>query len=131
MKKIIRKILKEDRQELFLNNIILLMKDEYPIFKKLKDYGFNLSEDELNYVLSGIFGEPVIKRGKRIYNQNKKQKQIYREYSTGFWEKWTFDKNGNEVYFEDSDGFWEKNVYNKRGNKTYTEDSQGYVEYYI
>ena len=85
MKKIIRKILKEDRQEQFLNKIILLMKDDYPIYKKLDDYGFNLSEEELNYVLSGIFGEPVTKKSKYIYNQN-----------------------GNLMYHEDSDGNWVK-----------------------
>ena len=84
MKKVIRKILREDRVEQFLNKIILLMKDEYPLFKKLDGYGFKLSEEELNYVLSGIFGEPVTKQGFlhgipqhrasatsiQIYNQN-------------------------------------------------------------
>jgi hypothetical protein len=49
MKKIIRKILKEDRREEFLNKIIKVMKNDYPIIKNLKDYGFweQLSKDEL------------------------------------------------------------------------------------
>ncbi len=88
MKNIIRKILKEDRQEQFLNRIILLLKDDFPIYKKLGDYGFNLSEDELNYVLSGIFGEPVTVRYKNyisIYDQN--GNEIYRENSVGNWRK--------------------------------------------
>ena len=63
MKNIIKQILKEDRQQGFLNKVILLMKSDFPLFKNLKDYGFNLSEDELNYVLLKIFGEPVTKSG--------------------------------------------------------------------
>ncbi len=103
MKKIIRKILKEDRQEQFLNKIILLMKDDFPLFKNLKDYGFNLSEEELNYVLSGIFGEPVTRNCISVYNQN--GNEIYRENSVGFWVKRYYNENGNIIYLEDSDGY--------------------------
>ncbi len=67
MKKIIKQILKEDRQELFINKIILLLKDDFPIFKNMESYGFNLSEDELDYVLSGLFGVPVKKNGDVLY----------------------------------------------------------------
>ena len=38
-----------------------------PYLKTLKH--FNLSEDELNYVLSKIFGEPVTKSGEYVYNK--------------------------------------------------------------
>ncbi len=128
MKKIIRRILKEDRQKQFLNKIILLMKDDYPIYKKLDDYGFNLSEEELNYVLSGIFGEPVIKKRQRIYNQN--GNQIYFENSFGYWEKFEYDDNGNEIYYYDSEGYWKKFEYDNNGNVIYSEDSDGdWVKY--
>ncbi len=124
MKKIIRRILKEDIQEQFLNKIILLMKDDYPIYKKLDDYGFNLSDQELIYVLSGIFGEPVIKKRQRIYNQN--GNQIYFENSFRYWVKWGYDENGNIIYYEDSEGYWEKFEYDDNGNKIYSYDSEGY-----
>ena len=152
MKKIIKQILKEDRQEQFLNKIILLMKDDFPIFKNLKDYGFNLSEEELNYVLSGIFGESVRKKGRRynsIYNQNRKKiyhensfgdwvkkeydnngNKIYYEDSYGDWFKYEYDENGNEIYYEDSDGNWEKYEYDEYGNKIYGEDSYGNIKDY-
>ncbi len=128
MKKIIRRILKEDRQKQFLNKIILLMKDDYPIYKKLDDYGFNLSEEELNYVLSGIFGEPVIKKRQRIYNQNRNE--VYFENSFGYWEKFEYDDNGNEIYYYDSEGYWKKFEYDNNGNVIYSEDSDGdWVKY--
>ena len=127
MKKVIRKILKEDRQEQFLNKIILLMKDEYPIFKKLKDYGFydDLSISDLNYVLYGIFGEPVIKSGykiNKIYNKNRNL--LYWEGSGGYWQKREYDENGYQIYYEDSD-VWIKQEYDENGNEIYREDSSG------
>jgi len=53
MKRLIKKILKEDQRQMYLDKIIQVMKNDYPIFKNLIDYGFyeQLSEDELNYVL--------------------------------------------------------------------------------
>ena len=126
MKKIIKKILKEDRQEQFLNKIILLIKDEYPLFKKLKGYGFydDLSEKELDYVLSGIFGEPVIKKRKRIYNQN--ESEVYYEDSRGYWEKYEYNENGKQIYYENYNGMWVKKEYDENGNQIYFEDSDGY-----
>ncbi len=145
MKNIIRKILKEERQEQFFNKIILLMKDDFPLFKNLKDYGFNLSEDELNYVLSGIFGEPVEIGDNSIYNQNGNRiyiensngdwvkrefdengNKIYYENSNGLWRKWEYDENGNMIYYEPSDGDWYKKEYDEYGNKTYYENSDGF-----
>ncbi len=152
MKNIIRKILKEEREEQFLNKIIKVIKNDFPIFKNLKDYGFNLSEEELNYVLSGIFGESVRKKGRRynsIYNQN--GNEIYSEDSNGDWVKreyddygnliyferfndhWVkreYDDNGNEIYYENSDGYWEKSEYDENGNKIYYEDSNGVIRDY-
>ena len=123
MKKIIKKILKEDRQEQFLNKIILLMKDDFPLFKKLDDYGFNLSEKELNYVLSGIFGEPVINKSQKIYNQN--GNVIYFENYDGFWVKIEYDENGNKIYIERTSGYWVKYKYDDIGNQIYYEDYDG------
>ena len=125
MKKIIRRILKEERQEQFLNKIILLLKDDFPIYKKLNDYGFKLSDQELIYVLSGIFGQPVEKRNKSFYNQN--GELVYREYSNGHWVKREYDDNGNEIYYESSNGYWYKYEYDENGNKIYYEDSDGYI----
>ena len=63
MKKIIRKILKEDRRQEYLNKIIKVMKNDFPLIKNMKDYGFydRLSEEELYYVFSGVFGKSVVK----------------------------------------------------------------------
>ena len=125
MKNKIRKILKEDRQEQFLNKIILLIKDEYPLFKKLKGYGFydDLSEKELDYVLSGIFGEPVIKKRQRIYNQN--ESEVYYEDSRGYWEKYEYNENGKQIYYENYNGYWEKYEYNENGKQIYYENYNG------
>ncbi len=50
----IKRILKEDREQMFLDKIVQVMKNDYPIIKNLKEYGFweQLSKDELKYVLS-------------------------------------------------------------------------------
>ncbi len=49
-----------DKQiKIYLDKIIKVIKNDYPLFKNLRDYGFKLSEDELNYVLSKIFQQPV------------------------------------------------------------------------
>ncbi len=95
MKKIIRKILKEDRRQMYLNKIVQVMKNDFPLFKNMKDYGFynQLLKYELNYVLSGIFGEPVRYRYDIIY-----------------------DKNGNLLYHEDYNGDWYRKEYDENGN---------------
>jgi len=132
MKKIIRKILREEfeyKQQLFnllktgdSDNIEMVkmisqgqgidvaeLLIEYfkengsPYFKILNH--FDLSEEELIYVLSGIFGEPVTISyywGYRIYDDN--GNKIYFENSDGYWYKSKYDDNGNEIYYEDSDG---------------------------
>jgi YD repeat-containing protein len=153
MKNIIRKILKEDQRERYLNKIVKVMKNDYPLFKNLKDYGFweELSEDELIYVLFEIFdGSVTINKmsyGFNIYDEN--NKLIYEEYSDGYWVKYEYDENGNKIHEENSDGywvkyeydengnliykewddgFWKKWGYDNRGNRIYYEDSTGYIE---
>jgi len=132
MKNIIKKILKEDRRQMYLNKIIQVMKNDFPLIKNMKLYGFHeqLSRDELNYVFSGIFGEPVeyyyggnVPNIIEIYDEN--ENEIYSENSYGFWQKWEYDDNGNEIYKEDSDGTWEKREYDENGNKIYSENSYG------
>jgi len=70
MKKIIRKILREDQRETYRNKIADIMKNDYPIFLNMKEYGLydQLSEKELTYVLSVIFGEPVVFRYQHVFN---------------------------------------------------------------
>jgi hypothetical protein len=130
MKNIIKKILKEDRRQMYLDRIIEVMKNDYPLFKNLKYYGLydQLSEEELNYVFSGIFGEPVNKGGgrfrKNIYNQN--GNMLYSEDSNGYWRKYEYNQNGNRIYYEDSNGYWEKYEYDNNENMLYFEDSTGF-----
>ena len=126
MKRLIKKILKEDRRQMYLNKIIHVMKNDYPLLYNLKDYGFyeQLSEEELNYVLSDIFGEPVeYYEGGNIYNEN--GNKIYYEDYEGDWYRKEYDENGNKIYFEDSDGYWSKKEYDENGNEIYFEDSDG------
>jgi hypothetical protein len=130
MKKIIRQILKEDREQMFLDKVIKYTKNDFPLIKNLKDYGFyeQLSRDELNYILSGIFGKPVeyYEGGNNIYDEN--NKRIYSENSDGYWIKKEYDNNGNVIYYENSNGYWEKYEYefDNNGNIIYYEDSNGY-----
>ena len=154
MKNIIRKILREQfeyKQQLFdllrtgdkdniemvkmisqgqdINIIELLIEffkeGDPPYFKLLKH--FNLSEDELIYVLSEIYGERVTKKGyyNSIYDQN--GNRIYLENSNGIWEKREYDENGNLIYYDDSNGNWEKYEYDENGYQTYYENSDGRI----
>ena len=88
MKNIIKKILKEDIRQKYLNKIAEVMKNDYPLFHNLKLYGFydQLTIDELNYVLSGIFGMTV----------NLGMEEYHPEYII-------YNNNGKEIYFEDLD----------------------------
>jgi len=91
------------KRKIYLDKIIEFIKNDYPIIKNLKDYGFydQLSRDELNYVFSEIFVEPVKVNKLGIFNQN--GNKIYYEDSDGYWTKREYDKNGNKIYFENSD----------------------------
>ena len=159
MKNIIRKILKEDETEKYLNKIADIMKNDYPIFLNMKEYGLydQLSEKELTYVLSVIFGGPVVFRYQKNYISsnykvyNSVREEIYfesesgywrvREFNengyltytktyAGFWEKREYDENGKVIYIENSKGEWDKFVYNEKGEKIYWEKSDGYKEHF-
>jgi len=114
------------KRKIYLDKIIRVMKNEYPLFKNLKDYGFynELSEDELNYIFSNIFKQSVRVVEYIIYNDD--GKRIYYEEPNGYWVKWDFDENGNMIYYEFSDGFWIKSKYDDYHNEIYFENSEGY-----
>ena len=106
MKKIIKKILREDRREEFLNKIIKLMKNDFPLFKNLRVYGLynQLSEDDLIYIFSGIFGKPITIMGRTLMDENRKV--LYYEDYDGVWEKRENDEYGRRTYKESSNGDW-------------------------
>ena len=107
------------------------MNNDYPLIKNLKDYGFyeQLSGDELNYVFSEIFDQPVIINKNFgiyffIYDDN--GNEIYFEdLNNGKWNKREYNDNGNEIYYEDSDGKWVKREFNENGKVTYGENYTG------
>ena len=113
---------------MFLDKIIKIMKNDYPLLYNLKLYGFydQLLEEELYYVLSGVFGEPVRigNNGYGIYDKN--NNEIYWEEYDGAWEKYEHDENGNVIYSEDYAGEWGKHEYDERGKLIYYENSEGY-----
>ena len=92
------------KRKIYLDKIIEFMKNDYLLFYNLKLYGFyeQLSVDELNYIFSNIFGQPVKIKGNIIYNEN--GNIIYTEHSDGKWEKREYNENGNETYYENSNG---------------------------
>jgi len=57
--------------------------------------------------------------------KDKNGKEIYYEYSNGFWVKREFDSNGKEIYYENSDGYWSKREFDSKGRETSYEDSKG------
>jgi hypothetical protein len=123
------------KRKIYLDKIIKLIKNDYPLFKNLKDYGFydQLSNDEMDYVFSGVFQQPVRVKGYGyksnglgIYDEN--GKLIYSENSNGYWKKIEYDENGNIIYRENSNGQWVKKEYDDNGNEIYFENSDGYWE---
>jgi hypothetical protein len=59
-----------------------------------------------------------------LYDSN--GKEIYYEYSDGYWEKKEYDSNGNKIYFETSKGYWSKTEYDSNGKEIYYENSNEY-----
>ena len=59
--------------------------------------------------------------------KNSKGKQIYCEYSEGFWIKIEYDSNNNRIYYEHSNGYWLKSEYDSKGNEIYYKDSLGTI----
>ena len=100
-----------------INNI------ELPYLKCLEQYG--LSDNEMEYVLSKVYEQPVSIKDNYVYDTN--DNLIYYEYSNGYWVKYGYDTNGNNIYYESSDGYWEKKEYDNQGNRIYYENSNGTI----
>ena len=115
------------KRKIYLDKIIEVMKNDYPLFHNLKLYGFydQLSNDEMDYVLSGIFEQPVRVGGLEIYDED--GNRIYTEHSDGDWVKIGYDEDGNRIYYENSYGYWEKYEYDEYGIRIYYEDSDGEI----
>ena len=124
--RVIYNIMDKIKRKIYIDKIIKVMKNDYPLFHNLKLYGFydQLSNVEMDYVFSGVFEQPVRVVEYIIYNDE--GKRIYYEDSTGYWEKNKYDENGNMIYYEFSDGFWIKSKYDENGNEIYFENSEGY-----
>ena len=123
------------KRKIYLDKIIEVMKNDFPLLKNMELYGFydQLTIDELDYVFSEIFDQPVKVKGYGFESDglgiyNKKRKQIYFEDSDGNWVKFVYDENNNRTYLEDSDGYWRKYEYDKNGNEIYWKDSDGVWE---
>ena len=97
---------------------------EPPYFINMKD-NYGLSEKEYPLVLSKIFNEPVIIKGRYVYNNQ--GNEIYYEDSDGYWYKQEYGEQGNEIYFENRYGYWEKYEYDEQGYITYYENSDGEI----
>jgi len=59
--------------------------------------------------------------------QDKNSRQLYKEDSSGYWEKRVYDSNRYRIYWEDCTGFWTKREYDSQGNRIYYEDSSGKI----
>jgi hypothetical protein len=143
MKKLIKKILKEDRKQMFLDKIVKVMKNDYPLIKNMKLYGFwdQLSDEEKKYIFTIILNKNNDLKVDRIYESYYKveifvkfrddtfNRLIYSENKDGHWEKYEHNDNGNTIYYENSDGFWWKREYRYKTNiVSYYEDSNGVIK---
>ena len=95
---------------------------EKPYFINMRD-NYGLKDNEYEMVLSKVFSQPVIIKGKSVYDTN--GNMIYSETSNGFWYKYEYHTNGKHIYSEYSNGYWYKKEYDNQGNEIYYEDSNG------
>ena len=121
MKNLIKKILKEETNNKFIDKIVNYVKPPYFINME----GLGLSEDEYEMVLSKIFDQKVRVIDGVLYDVN--DKVIYEE-DGDYWIKSEYNKQGKKIYEEHSNGFWIRVEYDDQGNKIYWEDSYGYIE---
>ena len=59
--------------------------------------------------------------------KDKNGKEIYREYSDGYWFKREYNDKGKEIYYENSTRLWRKYEYDDQGNQIYFENSDGFI----
>ena len=123
------------KRKIYLDKIIKVIKNDFPLFNNLKLYGFydQLSNDEMDYVLSGVFEQPVKVKGYGhnsiglgIFNQN--GNTIYLEDTDSYWVKYEYDENGRNIYYETYNGYWRKSEYDENNNIIYYKSSKGYWE---
>lgn len=69
------------------------MKNDFPFFKNLKEYGLygQLSKDEIIYVLKGVLGTRFVHNFELGYG--------FRKYTV-------YNINNDEIYVESYDGYW-------------------------
>ena len=136
MKSLIRKILKEETNNKFIDKVAKNIKPPY--FKNMVDI-YGASESEFVPIMKKVFNQYVeweddtkshmggwseptmnILRDKTGYT-------IYKEDINGDWEKSEYNECGRETYHEDSTGYWTKAEYDEKCNETYFENSKGYT----
>ena len=98
---------------------------ELPYLKYLGQYG--LKQDEMEYVLSKVFNEPVSIKGDYVYVYDTNGNVIYYENSYGYWVKRDYNSNGNVIYYEDGNGYWYKREYDSNGKVIYHEGFDGII----
>lgn len=59
--------------------------------------------------------------------EDKNGKEIYREYSDGYWMKHEYNDKGKEIRYENSTRLWSKYEYDDEGNQIYFENSDGFI----
>jgi hypothetical protein len=126
MKKLIRKILLEDRQEALLKYAIKNV--EKPYYYNLKN-AFGLKENEIYRVLTMISGgiPPEIDRGVVILLDEYGQDWYNEITETGEWEVNEYGGNAEITYYEDSSGKWYRVEYDYMDNPVYKENQDGVV----
>lgn len=130
MKLIIKKIIKESKEDKFYEKISKII--DKPYIKDLESMGI-YDEDSHKKILSYTFNDNVDILYEKDHTGNydiiindSKGREIYFEgYGTNFWEKRERDSNGNILYYENSEGSWIKIEYDSEGNEIYFEDSDG------
>lgn len=117
MKNLIRKILKENREEKFFK--FISSKLEPPYFYNLERLGINVEED-IEPIMTIIFDQPIKKITKPNVVRNLNDQILYfKDPTTKAWYVNIYDQNGNKIYAEDTFA-WTLNKYDENGNKTNT-----------
>jgi len=70
----------------------------------------------------------VLGKNENLKLFNEQGKQVYEYYKglvDGYWEEYTYDKNGNILTYKDSYGYWEEHTYDEKGNELTYKNSDG------
>lgn len=134
MKTLIRKILKEETSNKFIEKVVKHLNPPY--IKDMRNFG--VTEDEYPLVFNRIFNQPVSVSEKCsdfelhcvliVYNNQGEPK--YYERKDGYWENFEYDDKGNLIYTHDTDDRWDKYEYDDQGNLIYWETYHDYWEKY-